>query len=105
MGGGAELADIRIEKVPGLSQNSVCNVDISNIITVERTGTVFKDTNGAPQDAFINPAEGGVSYIQINVKLDPQNFLPCFYKISQSLKLRKSLSAGSLAAYADGKFD
>lgn len=65
-GGGGDInigyEGILENNIPGLFRNFSRGVDISNIITGEGTGTVFRDTHSAPQGVFIRPAESGVNY-------------------------------------------
>lgn len=46
-------------------------VDISSVISLEKSGVVFRNENGEPQDIFKTLAENGVNYIRVRVWNNP----------------------------------
>lgn len=63
--------DIFIQRIPEMADDFVCGVDISSVIALERSGVVFKDRNGKPQDIFVTLKEAGVNYVRVRIWNDP----------------------------------
>lgn len=62
---------IFVNKIDGLSQNFIRGVDISSVITEEKSGVVYKDFNGNEQDIFKTLKQSGVNYVRVRVWNDP----------------------------------
>lgn len=65
------LSNIWVDKVPGLTDDFLMGMDISEIAAVQQTGVVFRDSNGIPKDVFDILGEAGVNAIRIRVWNDP----------------------------------
>lgn len=64
-------SSIYVEKIEGLSDSFIRGVDVSSIISLENSGTVFYDENGDEQDIFKTLNQSGVNYIRVRVWNDP----------------------------------
>lgn len=64
-------AEIFVQKVEGLSGSFIKGVDVSSVIALEKSGVVFRDEEGAPQDLFESLKEAGVNYVRVRVWNDP----------------------------------
>lgn len=64
-------SSIYVEKIEGLSDSFIRGVDVSSIISLENSGTVFYDENGNEQDIFKTLNQSGVNYIRVRVWNDP----------------------------------
>ncbi|MGN0474780.1 MAG: arabinogalactan endo-beta-1,4-galactanase [Acutalibacteraceae bacterium] len=60
-----------VEPVDGLSSDFIKGMDISSIISLEKSGVVYYDYDGKPQDIFLTLSESGVNYIRVRVWNDP----------------------------------
>jgi arabinogalactan endo-1,4-beta-galactosidase len=65
------LSNIWVDKVPGLTDSFLRGMDISEIVSVQATGVVFRDSSGVPKDVFDILGEAGVNAIRIRVWNDP----------------------------------
>jgi arabinogalactan endo-1,4-beta-galactosidase len=65
------LSNIWVDKIPGLTDDFLRGMDISEIVAVQATGVVFRDDNGVPKDVFDILGEAGVNAIRIRVWNDP----------------------------------
>jgi len=68
---GAVKADIFVEKVANLRDDFIMGVDISSVLSLEKSGILFRGEDGAPQDIFQTLAESGVNYVRVRVWNDP----------------------------------
>ncbi|MFJ5762404.1 glycosyl hydrolase 53 family protein [Neobacillus sp. NPDC093182] len=64
-------ADIVVERVDGISEDFIKGVDVSSIISLEKSGVSFKNEAGLEQDIFKTLAESGVNYVRVRVWNDP----------------------------------
>jgi arabinogalactan endo-1,4-beta-galactosidase len=64
-------ADIFVERVDGISEDFIKGVDVSSIISLEKSGVTFKNEAGAEQDIFKTLADSGVNYVRVRVWNDP----------------------------------
>ncbi|MDM5330059.1 glycosyl hydrolase 53 family protein [Neobacillus sp. CF12] len=64
-------ADIFVERVDGISEDFIKGVDVSSIISLEKSGVKFKNESGAEQDIFKTLADSGVNYVRVRVWNDP----------------------------------
>ena len=62
---------IEVEKVVGVSEDTIRGVDVSSIISLENSGVKFYDFDGVEQDIFKTLSESGVNYIRVRVWNDP----------------------------------
>lgn len=60
-----------VEPVDGLSSDFIKGMDISSIISLEKSGVVYYDYDGKPQDIFLTLSESGVNYIRVRIWNDP----------------------------------
>lgn len=67
----AVLADIKVVKVEGLSDDFIMGVDISTVIAEEDSGVVYYDEEGNPGDLFEILADAGVNWVRVRVWNDP----------------------------------
>ncbi len=59
----------------GLTVNggeAIAGVDISSVIALEKSGVVFKDKDGNPQDIFLTLKDAGVNYIRVRIWNKPE---------------------------------
>jgi len=63
--------EIFVKKIPSWTDEFVCGVDISSVISLERSGVIFKDRNGNPQDIFVTLKDAGVNYVRVRIWNDP----------------------------------
>jgi arabinogalactan endo-1,4-beta-galactosidase len=56
-----------IAKVDGLPPGFVMGADVSSVLSLERSGVIFKNRDRVPQDIFQTLAEGGVNSIRVRV--------------------------------------
>lgn len=64
-------ANIFVKKVEGLSPEFIKGVDISSIISLEKSGVKFYSEDGKEQDIFTTLKEAGVNYIRVRVWNNP----------------------------------
>jgi arabinogalactan endo-1,4-beta-galactosidase len=62
---------IFVKKVEALSSAFIRGVDVSSVIALEKSGVVFHDAAGKPQDFFLTLKENGVNGVRIRVWNDP----------------------------------
>lgn len=63
--------NIFVKKVEGLSPDFIKGVDISSIISLEKSGVKFYGENDEVQDIFTTLKEAGVNYIRVRVWNNP----------------------------------
>jgi arabinogalactan endo-1,4-beta-galactosidase len=64
-------SDIFVERVDGISDDFIKGVDVSSIISLEKSGVTFKNKAGEVQDIFKTLADSGVNYVRVRVWNDP----------------------------------
>lgn len=64
-------SSINIEKVTGISDETIRGVDVSSVISLENSGVKFFNFEGEEQDIFKTLAESGVNYIRVRVWNNP----------------------------------
>lgn len=64
-------SSINVEKVEGISNDTIKGVDISSIISLEDSGVKFYDFNNKEQDIFKTLSQSGVNYVRVRVWNDP----------------------------------
>ena len=64
-------SSINIEKVTGISNETIRGVDVSSVISLENSGVKFFNFEGQEQDIFKTLAESGVNYIRVRVWNNP----------------------------------
>jgi arabinogalactan endo-1,4-beta-galactosidase len=64
-------ADIFVKKVEGLRSDFIKGVDISSILSLEKSGVKFYNDSGKQQDIFTTLKGAGVNYIRVRVWNDP----------------------------------
>ncbi|MGN0608584.1 MAG: glycosyl hydrolase 53 family protein [Oscillospiraceae bacterium] len=70
-GGEPVNSSVYVEKIDGLSQNFIRAVDISSVISEEKSGVVYKDFDGNEQDIFKTFKQSGINYVRVRVWNDP----------------------------------
>ncbi len=66
-----EDADIFVQKVDGISDDFIKGMDISSVISLEKSGVKFYNEAGEEQDIFKTLADAGINYIRVRVWNDP----------------------------------
>ena len=64
-------SSINVEKVTGISDETIRGVDVSSVISLENSGVKFFNFEGEEQDIFKTLAESGVNYIRVRVWNNP----------------------------------
>lgn len=68
---GDKTAAALVDPVGGLPSDFIKGMDISSIISQEKSGVVYYNYDGKPQDIFVTLSEVGVNYIRVRVWNDP----------------------------------
>ncbi|MGD6968382.1 glycosyl hydrolase 53 family protein [Rossellomorea vietnamensis] len=63
--------DIFVERVDGISEDFIKGVDVSSILSLEKSGVKFYNESGQEQDIFTMLSDAGVNYIRVRVWNDP----------------------------------
>jgi len=63
--------DIEFSEIPVNNGEVIKGVDVSSVIALEKSGVVFKDANGNPQDIFATLKNAGVNYVRVRIWNDP----------------------------------
>jgi len=64
-------AGITVPRVEGLASDFSLGVDVSSVLSLEESGVVFRDDDGAPADLFTVLADHGVTDVRVRVWNDP----------------------------------
>lgn len=64
-------ANIQIESVAGLSEDFLLGTDVSSLIALEKSGVIYRNFQGKPQDLIQTLHEAGVNAIRVRVWNDP----------------------------------
>lgn len=64
-------AGITVPRVDGLASDFALGVDVSSVLSLEESGVVFRDDDGAPADLFTVLADHGVTDVRVRVWNDP----------------------------------
>lgn len=64
---------INIDKIEGLSEDTIRGVDVSSIISLENSGVSFYDFQQNKKDIFKVLADSNVNYIRVRIWNDPYN--------------------------------
>jgi len=64
-------AGITVPRVEGLASDFALGVDVSSVLSLEASGVVFRDDDGAPADLFEVLADHGVTDVRVRVWNDP----------------------------------
>ena len=64
-------AEIYVEKIDNLSEGFIKGVDVSSLLTNEKSGAKYYDTDGKEADLFDVLADAGVNYVRLRVWNDP----------------------------------
>ncbi len=67
----AEEATLYVPKVESLAEDFIMGADVSSLLSLEKSGTVFYDFEGNEQDMLKTLAESGVNYVRVRVWNDP----------------------------------
>ncbi|MCD1655145.1 glycosyl hydrolase 53 family protein [Treponema zuelzerae] len=69
--GNPEEGELFVEKIEGLPAAFLRGVDVSSVLALEKSGVVFRDKAGNPQDLFVTLRDSGVNSIRIRVWNNP----------------------------------
>lgn len=64
-------AGITVPRVEGLASDFALGVDVSSVLSLEESGVIFRDDDGAPADLFTVLADHGVTDVRVRVWNDP----------------------------------
>lgn len=64
-------ATITVPRVENLPDDFIGGVDVSSVLSLEESGVVFRDAQGAPGDLFAILADAGVTDVRVRVWNDP----------------------------------
>ncbi|APH43800.1 hypothetical protein BMW26_01625 [Microbacterium sp. 1.5R] len=64
-------ATITVPRVENLPDHFIGGVDVSSVLSLEESGVVFRDAQGAPGDLFEILADAGVTDVRVRVWNDP----------------------------------
>ncbi|MGJ0390363.1 glycosyl hydrolase 53 family protein [Microbacterium sp. CGR1] len=64
-------ATITVPRVENLPDDFIGGVDVSSVLSLEESGVVFRDADGAPGDLFEILADAGVTDVRVRVWNDP----------------------------------
>ncbi len=64
-------ATITVPRVENLPDDFIGGVDVSSVLSLEESGLVFRDAEGAPDDLFEILADAGVTDVRVRVWNDP----------------------------------
>ncbi|WP_120494957.1 glycosyl hydrolase 53 family protein [Microbacterium phyllosphaerae] len=64
-------ATITVPRVENLPDDFIGGVDVSSVLSLEASGVVFRDSDGAPGDLFEILADAGVTDVRVRVWNDP----------------------------------
>lgn len=68
-----EISEIFVRKIEGLSKDFIMGADVSSIISLEKSGVVFRNEQGKQQDIFKTLSGAGINYIRVRIWNDPYN--------------------------------
>ena len=68
---GAVAAGISVERVENIPEDFIAGADVSSVLSLEESGVVFRDANGAPADLFAILRDHGFTDVRIRVWNDP----------------------------------
>ncbi|MBP0956420.1 MAG: glycosyl hydrolase 53 family protein [Oscillospiraceae bacterium] len=64
-------SSIYVDKIDGLSTDFIRAVDISSVISEEKSGVVYKGFDGSEQDIFKTLKQSGINYVRVRVWNNP----------------------------------
>ncbi|MGN0636755.1 MAG: glycosyl hydrolase 53 family protein [Huintestinicola sp.] len=64
-------SSIYVDKIDGLSTDFIRAVDISSVLSEEKSGVVYKGFDGSEQDIFKTLKQSGINYVRVRVWNDP----------------------------------
>lgn len=64
-------SSITVPRVENLPDDFIGGVDVSSVLSLEESGVVFRDSDGAPGDLFEILADAGVTDVRVRVWNDP----------------------------------
>lgn len=64
-------ASLYVKKVEGLDEDFILGMDLSSVLSEERSGVVYRGFDGAGQDIFKTLAQCGINMIRVRVWVDP----------------------------------
>ncbi len=65
------ISEIKVEKISGISDDFIRGVDISSVLSEEKSGVVYYNGKGEKEDIFKILADSGVNYVRVRVWNDP----------------------------------
>ena len=67
----AEDKGLFVEKVEGLRSDFIMGVDVSSVISLEKSGVVFYNEKGKKQDIFKTLSGAGINYVRVRIWNNP----------------------------------
>ena len=67
----AGAQELYIPKVEGLAEDFLLGMDVSSVLSLERSGVTFRDASGQEKDLFLILKENGIDCIRVRVWNDP----------------------------------
>lgn len=64
-------AEIFVDKVDGITDDFIRGVDISSILSEEKSGVTYKNAEGATEDIFKILSDAGINYVRVRVWNNP----------------------------------
>lgn len=115
VGNGADKADgaidasdsgIFCEKVEGIPSGFYFGADVSSVLALEKSGVVFKDKDGNPQDIFQTLKQNGVNCVRLRVWNNPYDdngngFGGGNNDIATDIEIAKRAKAQGIGVYLD----
>ncbi|MDF2911102.1 MAG: secreted arabinogalactan oligomer endo-hydrolase, partial [Sporolactobacillus laevolacticus] len=93
---GPVKSTIRVERVTGITKNTVRGVDISTLISEEQSGVKYYNSKGKKENLVKLLKQSGVNYVRIRIWNDPYNSKGQGYGAGNS-DLSKAIQIGRLA--------
>lgn len=68
---GLETSGIYVKPVSGISSDFIRGMDVSSVLSEEKSGVIYYNFEGEKQDVFMTLAQSGVNYIRLRVWNNP----------------------------------
>ncbi len=66
-----EAAPLYVAKIDSLPESFILGMDVSSVLSLEKSGVVYRDENGTEKDLFALLSDAGINYIRVRVWNDP----------------------------------
>ena len=64
-------SEISVESIRGIGEDFIRGVDVSELLSLEKSGVKFYSFDGTEQDCLKTLADSGVNYVRIRIWNDP----------------------------------